>query len=58
MEQANRTTQHALKGKHLNREERIQIEVLRKAATSPVQIAQRLGRHERTIERELRAFSI
>ena len=41
------------KGKHLNRDERIQIEGLRKAGHPPSQIALLLGRHVRTIEREL-----
>jgi len=41
------------KGKHLNRDERIQIEGLWKAGYPPSQIALILGRHVRTIEREL-----
>jgi len=41
------------KGKHLNRDERIQIEGLWKAGLSSSQIALILGRHVRTIEREL-----
>jgi len=44
---------HLRKGKHLNRDERIQIEGLRKAGYPPSQIALLLGRHVRTIDREL-----
>ena len=44
---------HLRKGKHLNRDERIQIEGLWKAGHPPSQIALLLGRHVRTIEREL-----
>jgi IS30 family transposase len=41
------------KGKHLNRNERIQLEGLWKVGYPPSQIAVLLGRHVRTIEREL-----
>ncbi len=44
---------HPRKGKHLNRTERIQIEGLSKAGVSPAEIARVLGRHVRTIEREI-----
>lgn len=47
-------TAHQRKGKHLNRNERIQIEGLRKAGYPPSKIAFLLGRHVRTIERELK----
>lgn len=40
------------KGRHLNRDERIQIEGLWKAGHPPSQIALIFGRHVRTIERE------
>lgn len=42
------------KGKHLNRDERIQIEGLLKAKTAPSKIATLLGRDVRTIHREIR----
>jgi IS30 family transposase len=42
------------KNKHLNWEERIQIEALHRADFSAVQIARHLGRSERTIRRELK----
>jgi IS30 family transposase len=49
---------HPRKGKQLNRDERIQIEVLLKRGTSPRQIALMLGRHVRTIEREIGRGSV
>lgn len=52
MEQQQGSTS-ARKGKHMNRDERIQIEGLSKAGHAPAQIAVLLGRHVRTIEREL-----
>lgn len=57
MEQQNATT-HSRRSKHLNRDERIQIEALVKGGCSPGQIAPLLGRHVRTIERELRRGSV
>ena len=42
------------KGKHLNWEERIQIETLQREGLSKAQIGKRLGRSARTIQRELR----
>jgi len=41
------------KGKHLTERERYQIEVLLKERIIPKEIAKRLGRHRRTIEREI-----
>lgn len=41
------------KGKHLTERERYQIEVLTKEKMIPKEIAKRLGRHRRTIEREV-----
>ena len=41
------------KGKHLNREERIVIERMSRGGIPPLDIAVALGRHRRTIEREL-----
>lgn len=52
MEQRDGTT-HRRKGKHLNRDERIQIEVLLKKKSSIREIADLLSRHRRTIEREI-----
>lgn len=52
MEHAKGTT-HPRRGKQLNRDERIQIESLLKAGHAPRQIARLLGRHVRTIEREI-----
>jgi IS30 family transposase len=57
MEQQNRTI-HPRRGKQLNRDERIQIEVLLKRGSSPEQIASLLGRHARTIEREIRRGAV
>jgi len=45
---------HPRKGKHLNREERIQIEVLLKSKHRPSEIAGIMGRDVRTIQREIR----
>lgn len=45
---------HSRKGKHLDQAERIQIEGLLKAKVSPAEIARVLGRHVRTIEREIK----
>ena len=53
MEQANGTTNRR-KGKHLNQQERIQIEVLLKAGHRASSIAKLLGRHVRTIQREIK----
>lgn len=54
MSQANNTIENR-KGKHLNYEERIKIEVLRKAGVIPKEIGELLGgRSERTIYRELK----
>ena len=41
------------KGKHLNREERIVLERMSRGGIPPLDIAAALGRHRRTIEREL-----
>ena len=41
------------KNKHLNERERYTIEVLYKERLTPYEIAKRLGRHKRTIEREI-----
>ena len=41
------------KGKHLTERERYAIETLLKEKMSPFDIAKRLGRHVRTIEREI-----
>ena len=41
------------KGKHLNREERLVIERMSRGGYHPRDIAEVLGRHQRTIEREL-----
>ncbi|MCP4402485.1 MAG: IS30 family transposase [bacterium] len=53
MGQQKRST-HSRKGKHLDQTERIQIEGLLKAKVSPAEIARVLGRHVRTIEREIK----
>lgn len=45
---------HTRKGKHLNWEERIQIETLQREGLSSGDIGQRLGRPARTIRREIR----
>lgn len=57
MEQQNGTI-HPRRGKQLNRDERIQIEVLLKKGSSAKQIALLLGRHVRTIEREVRRGAV
>lgn len=53
MSQMNYTLE-SKKNKHLTIRERYQIEVLAKENMKPLGIAQRLGRHLRTIERELK----
>jgi IS30 family transposase len=45
------TTQR--KGKHLTKEERASIEVMRRGGIPPRRIASTLGRHRRTVQREL-----
>lgn len=45
---------HPRKGKHLNWEERIQIETLQRAGYSPARIGQTLNRPARTIRREIK----
>jgi len=57
MEHANATT-HPRKGKQLNRDERMQIESLLRMGHSPRQIARLLGRHVRTLEREIRRGAV
>lgn len=57
MEQGKANT-HPRRGKHLNRDERIQIESLLKAGCSVCRIARLLGRHARTIEREVRRGAV
>ena len=57
MERQNGTI-HPRRGKQLNRDERIQIEVLLNRGSSPKQIAPLLGRHVRTIEREIQRGSV
>ena len=57
MEQADTTT-HPRRGKQLNRDERIQIESLLKVGHPPRQIAMLLGRHVRTIEREIQRGAV
>lgn len=57
MEQVKSNT-HPRKGKQLNRDERIQIEVLLKRGCTPGRIAPLLGRHVRTIEREIGRGSV
>ena len=52
MEQGNITV-HNRKGKHLNEEERVVIERMSRAGRPALDIAEVLGRHPRTIEREL-----
>jgi len=49
---------HPRKGKHLNRDERIQIEGLLKAKQRPAEIAALLGRDVRTIEREIQKGTV
>ncbi len=49
---------HPRKGKYLNRDERIQIEVLSRQKCRPSQIARLLGRDVRTIHRELRRGAV
>ncbi|MFA5687595.1 MAG: helix-turn-helix domain-containing protein [Kiritimatiellales bacterium] len=52
MEQSDRSIPHPRKGKHLNQEERIQIEVLLRGGATALHVAKLLGRSERTIRRE------
>jgi IS30 family transposase len=49
---------HPRKGKHLNRDERIQIEGLLKAKKRPAEMAALLGRDVRTIEREIQKGTV
>ncbi len=49
---------HPRKGKHLNRDERIQVEGLLKAKRRPSEISAILGRDVRTIQREIRRGSV
>jgi IS30 family transposase len=49
---------HPRKGKYLNRDERIQIEVLLRQKYRPSQIARLLGRDVRTIQRERRRGAV
>lgn len=53
MSHSHYTTQ-GKKHKHLTERERYQIEILLKEKLKPIEIAKRLGRHLRTIERETR----
>lgn len=46
------------KNKHLNERERYKIEVLLKEKMEPFEIAKRLGRHQRTVEREIQRGKI
>lgn len=52
MSQDNNTTK-TRRNKHLTLKERYTIEILLKEGLKPVEIADRLGRHKRTIEREI-----
>jgi len=52
MSQYNNTAK-SKKNKHLNERERYRIEILLKEGMKPFEIAKRLGRHQRTIEREI-----
>lgn len=47
-------TAESRNNKHLTERERYRIEVLLKEKMSPLEIARRLGRHQRTIDREIR----
>jgi IS30 family transposase len=49
---------HPRKGKHLNRDERIQIEGLVKVKKRPAEMAALLGRDVRTIEREIQKGAV
>jgi len=49
---------HERKGKHLNREERLVIERMSRAGRPALDIAEVLGRHQRTIERELKRGTV
>jgi len=49
---------HERKGKHLNREERLVIERMFRAGRPALDIAAVLGRHQRTIERELKRGTV
>jgi len=51
-------TKHSRKGKHLNKEERLMIERMSRGGYSPRDIAELLGRHQRTIEREIGRGSV
>jgi IS30 family transposase len=52
MSQYNNTAE-SRKNKHLTIKERYTIEILLKEGLKPIEIAKRLGRHKRTIEREI-----
>jgi len=52
MSQDNNTTK-TRRNKHLTLKERYTIEILLKEGLKPIEIADRLGRHKRTIEREI-----
>ncbi len=47
-----------MKGKHLTREDRIRIEILLNRRTPTSEIAELLGRHQRTIEREIKRGTV
>ena len=57
MGQDNHTTKRE-KWKHLSEKERYKIEVLLRAGHKPNEIARMLGRHRRTIEREIKRGSV
>ena len=57
MEQ-NNGIEHERKGKHLNREERLVIERMSRAGRPARDITAVLGRHQRTIERELKRGAV
>ena len=50
--------EHSRKGKHLTREERVVIERMSRGGIPPRDIAAVLGRHRRTVERELQRIKI
>lgn len=57
MSQENCTTKER-KHKHLTERERYRIEILLKEKMNPLEIAKRLGRHKRTIEREIKKGTV
>lgn len=57
MSQQNYTAKHR-KGKHLTERERYKIEILLKEKMSSFDISKRLGRHVRTIEREIKRGTV